>query len=140
MADGAQQDGVEVRQFVDQAGGQDLAGAEIAIAAEVEVLQFVANAFQGGDGLEDLDASAATSGPVPSPPTTATRRMSLLLTLNSPAKTRLDQVPPLTTLRKVTIVAPRRAALRQAAPGGTQGPRWGSPRSTHPTGAPAAQG
>ena len=27
----------------------------IALAAQVEVLQFVANAFQGRDGLEDLD-------------------------------------------------------------------------------------
>ena len=38
------------------AGGQDLAGPQVALAAEVEVLQLVADAFQLGHGLEDLHA------------------------------------------------------------------------------------
>ena len=36
MADGAQEDGVELAQLVDAAGGQRFAGLEVALAAPVE--------------------------------------------------------------------------------------------------------
>ncbi len=42
MADRAQEDGVERAQLVDGARGQDFAGAQVAVAAEVEVRQLVA--------------------------------------------------------------------------------------------------
>ena len=43
-------------ELVEDGRRQDLAGPQIALAAEIEVLQLVADAFQLGDGLEDLDA------------------------------------------------------------------------------------
>ena len=46
----------KVPSLVEHGGRQDLAGLQVALAAEVEVLQFVADAFQCGHGLEDLDA------------------------------------------------------------------------------------
>ena len=52
-------------QFADDILGQDFARAEIALAAEVEVLEFVADAFQGGDGLEDLDGFGGDFGAGP---------------------------------------------------------------------------
>ena len=66
MAHGAQEDGLEGGQFVDDILGQDLAGAEESLAAEIEILEFVANAFQGRDGLEDLDGFGGDfrAGPV----------------------------------------------------------------------------
>ena len=42
MADGAQVDGVERAQLVDGPRGQDFAGAQVAVAAEVEIGQLVA--------------------------------------------------------------------------------------------------
>ena len=58
MADGAEQDGVELPQLVEAVGGEGLAGFEIAIAAPVEFgeLQLVGKAFDFGDGLENFDA------------------------------------------------------------------------------------
>ena len=56
MADGAQQDGAVAAQLVQRGGRQDFAGLQVAVAAEVEVVQFVADAFQLGHGLEDLHA------------------------------------------------------------------------------------
>ena len=74
MADGAQVDGVELAQLVDGAGGQHFAGAQVALAAEVEVGQFVLELVAGRRRpSETLSPSAATSGPVPSPPITAMR-------------------------------------------------------------------
>ena len=51
--------------------GQDFAGLEIAIAAEVEVDHFVLEAFKPATAWRTFTPSAATSGPVPSPPMTA---------------------------------------------------------------------
>ncbi len=45
-----------VAQFVEGRGGQDFAGPQVALAAEIEVLQLVGDAFRGGNGLEDLHA------------------------------------------------------------------------------------
>ena len=56
MADRAEQDGGEGAQLVERLGRQDFAGPQIALAAEIEVLQFELDAFQGGDRLEDLHA------------------------------------------------------------------------------------
>ena len=84
MAHRAQAGWPEAGQFFQTSAGQDFAGPQIALAAEVEVLQLVADAFQGGHRLEHLHASAATSGPVPSPPMTATLRISLLLIIGYP--------------------------------------------------------
>ncbi len=39
MADGAQEDGVELAQLVDGPGRQRFAGAQVALAAEIEVRQ-----------------------------------------------------------------------------------------------------
>ncbi len=46
--------------------GQDLAGAEESLAAQIEILEFVANAFQGRDGFEDFDGFGGDfrAGPV----------------------------------------------------------------------------
>ena len=55
MAHRAEQDGVERAQLVEHRRRQDLAGAKITLAAQVEVLQLVADVFQRGDRLEDLD-------------------------------------------------------------------------------------
>ena len=74
-ADGAEQDGIEAAQLLERRVGQDLAVAEVALAAEVEL-----------DGVEStpaaprtLSASAVTSGPIPSPPITAMRCGPLLV-------------------------------------------------------------
>ena len=90
MPHGAQQDSPIRFKLVEHGGRQDLAGSKIALSTEIEVLHFIADALQGRDGLgKTLTASAVTSGPVPSPPTTAIRRMSLLLTFGFPQK-RID--------------------------------------------------
>ena len=47
---------LERAELVEHGRRQYLAGAQVALAAEIEVLQFVADAFQLGDRLEDLHA------------------------------------------------------------------------------------
>ncbi len=62
-----------------RAGGQDLAGAQVAVAAEVEVREFDSSMPSSlATALRTLTPSAATSGPVPSPPITATLSLFLL--------------------------------------------------------------
>ena len=56
MADGAEQDGVELAQLVEAVGGQRFAGFEIAVAAPIEMGEVELEAFQLGDGLQNLDA------------------------------------------------------------------------------------
>jgi hypothetical protein len=65
MADGAEQDGVEATQVVDGRFGQHLAGAEVAIATEVEVGRLVAEVTHAGGGVEHLDGLGGHLGPGP---------------------------------------------------------------------------
>ena len=60
MADRAQEDRVEVAQLVDGAGRQDLARPQVALAAEIEILRFVRDAFERRHGLEDLECLRAS--------------------------------------------------------------------------------
>ena len=64
MADGAEEDAVELAELVEAVGGQGFAGFEIAVAAPVEVgeLEVAVEAFELGDGLEDLDAFGGDLG------------------------------------------------------------------------------
>ena len=54
MADRAQKDGVELSQLVDGAGGQRFAGSQIALAAEIEMLQFVAKFLDSATAFRTL--------------------------------------------------------------------------------------
>ena len=56
MAHGAQQNGREGAKLVERLGRHDFAGPQIALAAEIEVLQLQLDVFQGGDRLEDFHA------------------------------------------------------------------------------------
>ena len=62
MADGAQEDGVERAQLVDRAGRQYVAGAQVAVAAEVKLFQFVLEPFQRRDGLQHLECFGGDFG------------------------------------------------------------------------------
>jgi hypothetical protein len=42
--------------------GQDFTGAEVTLAAEVEILEFILDAFQGRNGFEDLDGFGGDFG------------------------------------------------------------------------------
>ena len=64
MADRAQQHGPERGQFADHVFGKDFARAEIAFAAEIEILELIADALQGGNGLEDLNGLGGDFRPV----------------------------------------------------------------------------
>ena len=55
VADGAQKDGVEGSQFVDGPGRKGLAGAQIAVAAEVEIDRFVRETVKLGDGGQHFE-------------------------------------------------------------------------------------
>ena len=69
-ADGAEQDGVEAAQLVERRVGEDLAVAQVARAAEVEVGRCRG---RRRPPATTFSASAVTSGPIPSPPITAIR-------------------------------------------------------------------
>ena len=56
VADGAEEDAVELAELVEAVGGEGFAGLEVAIAAPVEMLEVLVEAFELGDGLEDFDA------------------------------------------------------------------------------------
>ncbi len=56
MPDRTQVNGVKRAQLVDGPLGQDFAGAQIPVAAEIEVDCFVLKTVELGDGLEDLHA------------------------------------------------------------------------------------
>ena len=71
MADGAEEDRVELAELVEAVGGERFAGFEVAVAAPVEIGEFELEVLELGDGLENFDAFGGTSGPVPSPPMTA---------------------------------------------------------------------
>ena len=83
MAHRAQQNGGKGAQFVERLGRHDLAGPQIALAAEIEVLQFDLIPSKAATALRTFTPSAATSGPVPSPPITATLRTLLLMVVLS---------------------------------------------------------
>src|SRR5690606_40829433 len=51
VADSAQEDGVELPQFVDGAFGKDFACPQVAVAAEIKLLKLDRESFQLGDGL-----------------------------------------------------------------------------------------
>ena len=56
MADGAEEDGVELAELVEAVGGERFAGFEVAVAAPVEIGELELEVLEFGDGLEDLDA------------------------------------------------------------------------------------
>ena len=62
VADGAEEDRVELAELVEAVGGQRFAGFEVAVAAPVEVLSLEREVFELGDGLEDLDAFGGDFG------------------------------------------------------------------------------
>ena len=62
MADGAEQDRVELAELVEAVGGQRFARFEIAVAAPVEVGQLELDVFELGDGLEDFHAFGGDFG------------------------------------------------------------------------------
>ena len=55
MTDRAQEDGVEGSQFIDGSFGQDIAGFEVTVAAEIKIFRFVRKAFRLADRVQDLD-------------------------------------------------------------------------------------
>ena len=71
VADGAQEDRLELPQFGDDRLGQGLAGLEVALAAEVVsgVVEFEPSG--AATAFSTFTPSATTSGPVPSPGITA---------------------------------------------------------------------
>ena len=71
MADGAEQDGRELAQLRHHAVRQHLAGAQVAVAAEVVVRVVELEPNFAAAASSTLMASRTTSGPVPSPPMTA---------------------------------------------------------------------
>ena len=62
VADGAEEDGVELAQLVDGAVGERFAGAQVAFAAEVVGGRLVGEAGRVGGGLQDLEAFADDFG------------------------------------------------------------------------------
>ncbi len=56
MADGTQQDGVDVAQLADRPVGQDLAGPQITLAADVDRPERVVQALQSGDLRQHFQA------------------------------------------------------------------------------------
>ena len=68
MADGPEEDGVAAAQVVDVGVGQDLAGLQVALAAEVEGHELVVETLEPGDRRRAPPGPRAiTSGPTPSP-------------------------------------------------------------------------
>ena len=56
VADGAEEDAVELAELVEAVGGEGFAGLEVAVAAPVEVGELELEAVLLGDCLEDFDA------------------------------------------------------------------------------------
>ena len=63
MTDGTEVDRVELLEFVDGTVGQNFTGAQITLAAEIEVLQFVLDPLDRGDRLENFQAFGRYLGP-----------------------------------------------------------------------------
>jgi hypothetical protein len=63
MADGAQKNGVELLELFQRAVGQDLAGALVALAAEIEALVVQLDAVLGASRIQHLDALGQYLGP-----------------------------------------------------------------------------
>ncbi len=79
MADGAQEDGVELAQLVDRAGGQHFARFADSARRRSRSWSARSGTFPAAaTALRTFSPSAATSGPVPSPAITAILRLSLL--------------------------------------------------------------
>ena len=62
MADGAEVDGVEAAELIEDGVREDVAGLLVALAAEVVVFERVLEAGLGGCGLEDLQPFADDLG------------------------------------------------------------------------------